>query len=76
VATQVIAPRLGVTVTEVRIVEWLIRDGDEVSEGDPLVVVATDKVNHELPAPASGVVRHIAALMDDCPVGAVLAEIA
>ncbi|MHB8690485.1 MAG: biotin/lipoyl-containing protein [Solirubrobacteraceae bacterium] len=74
-ATQVIAPRLGVTVTEIRIVEWLIADGAPVSEGDALVVVATDKVNHELPAPVSGVVRHIAALLDDCPVGAVIAEI-
>jgi pyruvate/2-oxoglutarate dehydrogenase complex dihydrolipoamide acyltransferase (E2) component len=75
VATQVIAPRLGVTVTEIRIEEWLIADGSHVEEGDPLVVIATDKVNHDLPAPASGTVRHRAAVGDDCQVGAVIAEI-
>jgi pyruvate/2-oxoglutarate dehydrogenase complex dihydrolipoamide acyltransferase (E2) component len=75
VATQVIAPRLGVTVTEIRIEEWLTEDGATVAEGDPLVVIATDKVNHELPAPSSGVVKQLAAVGDDCPVGAVIAEI-
>ena len=75
VATQVIAPRLGVTVTEIRIEEWLIADGGHVEEGDLLVVIATDKVNHDLPAPASGTVRHRATVGDDCKVGAVIAEI-
>ena len=73
--TPVIVPRLGVTVTKIRIVEWLVADGASITEGEPLVVVATDKVNHELPAPASGVVRHRAALDEECPIGAVIAEI-
>ena len=73
---QVIAPRLGVTVTEITIVEWLVGDGGTVAEGEPLLVVATDKVEQELPAPASGVVRHIAVPDDVCPVGAPIGEIA
>jgi pyruvate/2-oxoglutarate dehydrogenase complex dihydrolipoamide acyltransferase (E2) component len=75
VATDVIAPRLGVTVTEIRIEEWLIPDGGAVAEGDPLVVISTDKVNHELPAPASGSVRHRIGVGDACLVGEVIAEI-
>ena len=74
-ATEVIAPRLGVTVTEIRIEEWLIPDGGTVSEGEALVVISTDKVNHELPAPATGTVRHRIAEGDGCPVGDVIAEI-
>jgi pyruvate/2-oxoglutarate dehydrogenase complex dihydrolipoamide acyltransferase (E2) component len=74
-ATEIIAPRLGVTVTEIRIVEWLVDDGATVSEGDPLVVVATDKVNHELPAPASGIVHQMAEIDDERPIGAALGEI-
>jgi pyruvate/2-oxoglutarate dehydrogenase complex dihydrolipoamide acyltransferase (E2) component len=74
-ATEVLAPRLGVTVTEIRIVEWLVGDGGSVQEGEPLVVYATDKVNHELPAPATGTVRHVAAVDDECPIGAVIGEI-
>ena len=74
-ATEVIAPRLGVTVTEIRIEEWLIADGGTVTEGEPLVVISTDKVNHELPAPASGTVRILIAVGDGCPVGDVIAEI-
>lgn len=73
--TEVIAPRLGVTVTEIRIEEWLIADGETVAEGEPLVVISTDKVNHELPAPASGSVRHLIAVGDGCLVGQTIAEI-
>lgn len=74
--TQVIAPRLGVTVTEVRIVEWLVAQGEYVAEGAPLLAVATDKAEHEIPAPASGTVHHIAAIDEECVIGAVLGEIA
>jgi pyruvate/2-oxoglutarate dehydrogenase complex dihydrolipoamide acyltransferase (E2) component len=65
-----------VTVTEIRIVEWFVGDGAYVAEGDPLLEVATDKVNHEIPAPISGVVHHIVAVDEDCPVGALIGEIA
>jgi pyruvate/2-oxoglutarate dehydrogenase complex dihydrolipoamide acyltransferase (E2) component len=67
--TEVIAPRLGVTVTEVRIVEWLVADGAHVAEGDPLAAVATDKAEIEIYAPATGVLQHIAAVDDECAVG-------
>ena len=73
--TPVIVPRLGVTVTKIRIVEWLVADGASVTEGEPILVFATDKVQHELPAAATGTVRLLAEVDDECPVGAVIAEI-
>jgi len=73
--TQVIVPRLGVTITKIRIIEWLVADGGSVTEGEPILVFATDKVQHELPAAASGTVRLLAQVDDECPVGAVIAEI-
>jgi 2-oxoglutarate dehydrogenase E2 component (dihydrolipoamide succinyltransferase) len=53
-ATQVIMPQLGESVDEGTISKWLINIGDEINEFDPLVEVNTDKVDSEIPSPASG----------------------
>jgi 2-oxoglutarate dehydrogenase E2 component (dihydrolipoamide succinyltransferase) len=47
-------PTVGESITEVLISEWLKKEGDTVAEGEPLVVIETDKVNVELPAPQAG----------------------
>jgi pyruvate/2-oxoglutarate dehydrogenase complex dihydrolipoamide acyltransferase (E2) component len=73
--TQVIVPRLGVTITKIRIIEWLVADGASVTEGEPILVFATDKVQHELPAAAGGTLRLLAQVDDECPVGTVIAHI-
>lgn len=52
-------PRLGETVDEVLLIEWLVEVGDTVGEGDPLMVVETDKVEAEVPAPIAGVVAEV-----------------
>jgi pyruvate/2-oxoglutarate dehydrogenase complex dihydrolipoamide acyltransferase (E2) component len=75
VATEIRAPRLGVTVTQIRIVEWLVSDGGSVTAGEPVLVFATDKVQHELEAPATGTIRLLAQIDDECPIGMVIAEI-
>ena len=49
-------PKLGIAIDEATPTEWLVEDGQPVNEGDPLYVVATDKVETEVEAPASGVV--------------------
>ncbi len=73
---QVTLPEMGESVTEGSIVEWRKKVGEYVAEGDPLVEVTTDKVDVEVPATASGVIRQIlAAEGDTINVGAVLAEI-
>jgi pyruvate/2-oxoglutarate dehydrogenase complex dihydrolipoamide acyltransferase (E2) component len=74
-ATEIRAPRLGVTVKKIRIVEWLVNEGATVSEGEPVLVFATDKVQHELEAPTTGTIRLLASVDDECPIGTVIAEI-
>jgi 2-oxoisovalerate dehydrogenase E2 component (dihydrolipoyl transacylase) len=68
-------PQVGESVTEGVIGRWLKRVGDPVERYDALVEVTTDKVNMEMPAPASGVLTRI--LVDEgavVPMGAVIAE--
>ena len=57
--TNVLVPRLGEGVEEVTITKWLKAVGEAVNELEPLLEVNTDKVDTEIPAPASGVVLSI-----------------
>lgn len=58
-ATEVIMPQLGESVVEGTVSRWLIAEGGEVEEYQPLLEVETDKVNAEIPSPASGVLLKI-----------------
>ncbi|MBI5946047.1 MAG: 2-oxo acid dehydrogenase subunit E2 [Chloroflexi bacterium] len=60
-ATKVLVPRLGEGVDEVTVTKWLKQEGDSVNEMEPLLEVNTDKVDTEIPAPASGTVLKIVA---------------
>src|SRR3954454_8399459 len=74
---QVTLPQMGESVSEGTVLEWHAAEGDQVSADEPLVEVSTDKVDAEVPAPASGtLVRILAAEGETVSVGAVLAEIA
>jgi 2-oxoglutarate dehydrogenase E2 component (dihydrolipoamide succinyltransferase) len=75
-ATKVLVPLLGEGVEEVTVIKWLKKEGDPVNELEPLLEVNTDKVDTEIPAPASGTVLKIVA-EEGLPakVGAVLAFI-
>src|SRR5689334_1643363 len=75
-ATKVVVPLLGEGVEEVTVTKWLKKEGDSVDELEPLLEVNTDKVDTEIPAPASGTVLKI--LTEEgapAKVGAVLAFI-
>ncbi|WP_350290087.1 dihydrolipoamide acetyltransferase family protein [uncultured Croceitalea sp.] len=48
-------PRMGESITEGTIIDWIVKEGDSFKEGDILLEVATDKVDNEVPANASGV---------------------
>jgi multifunctional 2-oxoglutarate metabolism enzyme len=72
---QIQMPEMGESVTEGVVLEWHVAEGDFVNEGDTVVEVSTDKVDAEVPAPADGTItKLIAAVDDEVPVGAPLAE--
>src|SRR5438046_10038260 len=52
-------PDLGEGLTEGEVARWLVQEGQEVAEDDPLVEVQTDKATVEIPSPASGKVARI-----------------
>jgi 2-oxoglutarate dehydrogenase E2 component (dihydrolipoamide succinyltransferase) len=60
-ATKVLVPRLGEGVDEVTVTKWLKQEGDSINELEPLLEVNTDKVDTEIPAPATGTVLKIIA---------------
>lgn len=75
-AKDVIMPVLGMNQDTALLVSWLAKEGDTVSEGDPIMEVETDKAVMQLDAPASGVLVDVTAEEgDDVTVGSVIARI-
>lgn len=60
-ATQVIMTKLGLTMKEGTVVNWLKKEGERVEKGEPLLEVETEKISSELEAPASGILLKITA---------------
>jgi len=56
-ATPISIPKLGVSMTEGTLVEWLVADGAQVQAGEPLYRLETDKVENDVEAPVAGTVR-------------------
>ena len=57
--TDVIMPQMGESIVEGTITKWLKKPGDKVQRDEPLFEISTDKVDAEIPAPASGVLQEI-----------------
>ncbi len=75
-AVEVKLPDLGEGIEDATINRWLVQEGGEINEGDTLLEIATDKVDTEVPAPASGKVLKINYGEGELvPVNAVLAVI-
>src|SRR5215204_5496735 len=74
---QLLMPEMGESVTEGTVLEWHVSEGDQVEEGQTVVEVSTEKVDAEVPAPASGTVTKILVGPDETiEVGKPLAELA
>jgi 2-oxoglutarate dehydrogenase E2 component (dihydrolipoamide succinyltransferase) len=58
---NIILPAMGEGVIEATINKWLVKEGTTIKEDDPIVEVATDKVDSEVPSPASGIIVEIKA---------------
>ena len=57
--TDVVMPQMGESIFEGTITKWLKKPGDKVQRDEPLFEISTDKVDAEIPAPASGILRDI-----------------
>src|SRR5213595_123538 len=58
-AVDVVMPQMGVSVSEGTITRWLKREGEQVESDEPLLEISTDKVDTEVPRPASGTLTKI-----------------
>ncbi len=74
-ATDILLPKIGFSMNEAQIAEWLVADGAQVNEGDPLYLLEADKSTNEVEAPASGTLRIIAEVGETYEVGTVLGTI-
>src|SRR5262250_2805842 len=57
--TDVIMPQMGESIFEGTLTKWLKKPGDKVTRDEPLFEISTDKVDAEIPAPASGVLKEV-----------------
>ena len=57
--TDVIMPQMGESIFEGTLTKWLKKPGDQVQRDEPLFEISTDKVDAEIPAPASGVLKEV-----------------
>src|SRR3954465_12871979 len=58
-ATDIVMPQMGESIVEGTITKWLKKPGDKIQPDEPLFEISTDKVDAEIPAPASGVLQEI-----------------
>ena len=74
---EILLPKMGESVAEATIIRWVIEEGQSVSADEPIIEIATDKVDSEVPAPENGVlVKHLVAEGDVVQVGQPIAEFA
>jgi pyruvate/2-oxoglutarate dehydrogenase complex dihydrolipoamide acyltransferase (E2) component len=75
-AFQVTIPKIGFSMNEGILSEWLIEDGGQVTEGQPLYSLESDKSTNEVESPATGTLKIIGEIGETYEVGVVIAEIA
>ena len=74
-AVDIILPKLGFSMNEGNLTEWLVPDGGEAVEGHPLYALESEKSVQEIDAPASGKLTILKQVDETYPVGTVLGTI-
>ncbi|MEJ7935529.1 lipoyl domain-containing protein [Sphingobium sp. AN558] len=74
-AVDIILPKLGFSMSEGQLAEWLVADGGQAVEGEPLFSLESDKSVNEVEAPASGTLRILKQPGETYEVGTVLGTI-
>lgn len=62
---NLVMPKLGESVQEATIIKWFKKEGDTIEEDEPILEIATDKVDSEIPSPVEGVITKILYKVDD-----------
>jgi pyruvate/2-oxoglutarate dehydrogenase complex dihydrolipoamide acyltransferase (E2) component len=76
VSNQILMPKIGFSMNEGTLSEWLVADGDRVTVGQPIYALESDKSVQEIESDAAGTIKLIAQEGEVYQVGEVLAEIA
>ncbi len=74
-ATKIVIPEVGESITSGVIAAWSVADGDYVERDQTVLELETDKITMEVPAPAAGILKHTAAEGDEVEVGSTVGEI-
>lgn len=74
-ATEILLPKIGFSMNEGQIAEWLAKDGDQVTEGQPLYLLEADKSTNEVESPATGTLSIEAEAGETYEVGTVIGYI-
>ena len=74
-STQILLPKIGFSMNEGVLNEWLVSDGASVEEGQPIYAIESEKSVQEVEAPASGTLKILAQAGETYEVGTVLGEI-
>jgi len=75
-ATEIILPKIGFSMNEAVLSEWLVADGGTIKEGDPLYTIESDKSTQEIESPASGTLEILKPVGETYEVGTILGRIA
>ena len=74
---EIVMPKLGLTMTEGKIIEWKFKESEKVSKGDILFILETEKVTYEVEAPEDGILARIRVPAGETvPVGAAVGDLA
>ncbi|AEG51248.1 biotin/lipoyl attachment domain-containing protein [Sphingobium chlorophenolicum L-1] len=74
-AVEVLLPKIGFSMNEGTLAEWLVEDGGQAVEGQPLYALESEKSTQEVESPASGTLKIIAQIGETYEVGTLLATI-
>lgn len=74
-ATPILFPKIGFSMEEGTLAEWLVKDGEQVTEGQPLYVLESEKSAQEIESPGTGTLKISATVGETYKVGDVLGEI-
>lgn len=74
-ATEIRIPKIGISMTEATLTEWLAENGAQVETGQPLYSIEMDKSTNEVEAPASGILTIVGEVGEVYEVGILIATI-